>query len=218
MRFLIVDDSPTSRKLTMSALRTLGYNDSVDAEDGVQALRVLKSEKIDIMITDWNMPNLNGLELTNVIRSDKELMNLPILLCTTRGDKNDIMKAIKSRVNGYIVKPFTPKTLQEKIAPIIKIYKDRLESEETKKELPIKIEMDSINIEDINDVNISLKVKGNLKSEINSILKLNLSKHKTKIKRIVNTLIIENSGIVLKSEAFDFENNTVDTQEIAIDS
>jgi len=120
MRFLVVDDSPTMRRIVINALKTFGYTDVVEAEDGVQALEKLGTNEVDFVITDWNMPNMTSLELTRAIRSSDKLKHLPILMVTTRGLKQDIVEALKARVNNYIVKPFTPPILKEKLNAVLK--------------------------------------------------------------------------------------------------
>ncbi len=120
IRFLVVDDSPTMRRIVINALKNIGYNDIVEAEDGKDALAKLYAEKIDFIITDWNMPNMTGLELTKAVRSDPNFANIPILMVTTRGMKQDVLEALQARVNNYIVKPFTPQILKEKIEQILK--------------------------------------------------------------------------------------------------
>ncbi|CAM3321875.1 chemotaxis response regulator CheY [Rhodothermus bifroesti] len=120
MKFLVVDDSPTMRRIVCNALREIGYTDVIEAGDGVDALEKLEQETVDFVITDWNMPNMNGLELTRTIRNHSRLSNLPILMVTTRGMKEDVLAAMQARVNNYIVKPFTPEVLREKINLILK--------------------------------------------------------------------------------------------------
>lgn len=120
MKFLVVDDSPTMRRIVINALKQFGYDNVVEAGDGIEALDVLKKEgNIDFIITDWNMPNMTGLELTQTVRASTEFANLPILMVTTRGLKQDIVDALKARVNNYVVKPFTPQVLKEKIDAIL---------------------------------------------------------------------------------------------------
>jgi two-component system, chemotaxis family, chemotaxis protein CheY len=119
MKFLVVDDSPTMRRIVINALHSFGYNDVVEASDGQDALAILYTEKIDFVITDWNMPNMNGLELTKAIRNDATFGTLPVLMVTTRGIKEDIVQALQAKVNNYIVKPFTPAVLKEKIQAIV---------------------------------------------------------------------------------------------------
>lgn len=120
MRFLVVDDSPTMRRIVINALKTFGYTDVVEAADGQEALDQLNSAPVDVVITDWNMPNMSGLDLTKAIRSDDKFKHLPILMVTTRGLKQDIIEALKAKVNNYVVKPFTPQVLKEKLDTIIK--------------------------------------------------------------------------------------------------
>ncbi|MCS7228591.1 MAG: chemotaxis response regulator CheY [Candidatus Kryptonium sp.] len=120
IKFLVVDDSPTMRRIVINALKNIGYTDIVEAEDGKDALAKLYAEKIDFIITDWNMPNMTGLELTKAVRSNPDFANIPILMVTTRGMKEDVLEALQARVNNYIVKPFTPQVLKEKIEQILK--------------------------------------------------------------------------------------------------
>ncbi len=120
MRFLVVDDSPTMRRIVINALKTFGYGEILEAEDGNEGLAKLQAEKVDFVITDWNMPNMTGLELTRAIRSNDALKHLPILMVTTRGLKQDIIEALQARVNNYVVKPFTPQVLREKIDAVLK--------------------------------------------------------------------------------------------------
>jgi two-component system chemotaxis response regulator CheY len=121
MKFLVIDDSRTMRRIMCNALNEIGYEDVEEAEDGVDALRRLKENAFDFVITDWNMPNMSGLELTQTIRNHPTYQELPILMVTTRGMKEDVFAAMKARVNNYLVKPFTPKLLREKIDMILKI-------------------------------------------------------------------------------------------------
>ena len=120
MRYLVVDDSPTMRRIVINALRTFGIEDVLEAEDGVDGLNKLQAEPVDFVITDWNMPNMTGLELTKAIRAADNLKHLPILMVTTRGLKQDIIEALQAKVNNYVVKPFTPQVLKEKIDAVLK--------------------------------------------------------------------------------------------------
>ncbi len=120
LKFLVVDDSVTMRRIISNSLKNLGYNDFVEAVDGRDALTKLAADDlINFVITDWNMPNVSGLELTQAIRSNDKLTELPILMVTSRGIKEDIMQALQARVNNYVVKPFTPQILKEKIEQVI---------------------------------------------------------------------------------------------------
>lgn len=120
MRFLVVDDSPTMRRIVINALKTFGIEDVIEAEDGQDGLFKLKNNQIDFVITDWNMPNMTGLEMTKAIRIDQQYATIPILMVTTRGLKQDIIDALQAKVNNYIVKPFTPQVLKEKIYSVLK--------------------------------------------------------------------------------------------------
>jgi two-component system chemotaxis response regulator CheY len=119
MKFLVVDDSPTMRRIVINALKSFNYNDFVEAGDGTEALEQLQNHKVDFLITDWNMPEMSGLELTKAVRSSENYSTLPILMVTTRGLKTDIIEALKARVNNYVVKPFTPQILKEKLDSIL---------------------------------------------------------------------------------------------------
>lgn len=119
MKFLVVDDSPTMRRIVINALKSFGWEDIVEAEDGQDALNKLNANPIEFVITDWNMPNMTGLELTKAIRSHPNFNTLPILMVTTRGLKQDIIEALQAKVNNYVVKPFTPQVLREKMDSIL---------------------------------------------------------------------------------------------------
>jgi two-component system chemotaxis response regulator CheY len=120
LKFLVVDDSVTMRRIVANSLRNLGWNDFVEAVDGKDALgKLATDDTINFIITDWNMPNVSGLELTKAIRSDDRFAEIPILMVTTRGIKEDIIQALQAKVNNYIVKPFTPQILKEKIDSVL---------------------------------------------------------------------------------------------------
>jgi len=120
MKILTVDDFSTMRRIIRNMLRQLGYSNIVEAEDGVEALSLLQREKVDFVISDWNMPNMNGLDLLKAIRADENLKPIPVLLVTAEALKEYIVEAVKAGVNNYVVKPFTAETLQEKIDIIFK--------------------------------------------------------------------------------------------------
>jgi two-component system chemotaxis response regulator CheY len=120
LKFLIVDDSQTMRRIVANSLKNLGYEDFVEAGDGKEALLKLSADdSLNFVITDWNMPVLSGLELIKAIRSDEKMGKIPVLMVTTRGVKDDIIEALKAKVNNYVVKPFTPAILREKIDAIL---------------------------------------------------------------------------------------------------
>ncbi len=122
LKFLVVDDSVTMRRIVVNSLRNLGYNNYVEAGDGKEALDKLgEDSNINFVITDWNMPVLSGLELVKTIRSYDKISRIPVLMVTTRGVKDDILEALQARVNNYIIKPFTPQVLKEKIEQILQV-------------------------------------------------------------------------------------------------
>jgi len=116
MKFLVVDDSSTMRRIIKNSLKRIGYEDVVDAENGREALENLNG--IDIILTDWNMPEMDGLEFVKQVRTQNK--TIPILMVTTNAAKDDIVEALKNGVNNYIVKPFTPETLKEKVETVLK--------------------------------------------------------------------------------------------------
>ncbi len=119
LKILAVDDSPTMRRIIINTLKRAGFNDITEATDGKDALAKLKVDNFNFVITDWNMPEMDGLTLVTQIRKTEEYKDLPILMVTTRSVKDDIIQAMKAGVNNYIVKPFTPDTLKEKISQTI---------------------------------------------------------------------------------------------------
>lgn len=118
-KILVVDDFATMRKVVRNLLKQSGYDDIVEAEDGVMALKALKSQKIDFIVSDWNMPNMSGLELLKAVRADAELAKTPFLMVTAEALQDNVVAAVKAGVNNYIVKPFTAEVLNEKIKKII---------------------------------------------------------------------------------------------------
>jgi two-component system chemotaxis response regulator CheY len=119
MNILIVDDSPTMRRIIVNTLKRLGYVSMTEASDGVDALHKIQEQAFELIITDWNMPEMDGLTLAGVLRHSEAYMHIPILMVTTRSVQEDIVAAIKAGVNGYIVKPFTPSILKEKIEQVL---------------------------------------------------------------------------------------------------
>lgn len=116
---LVVDDSPTMRRIIKNTLERIGHKHSVEAANGKEALEMLKLHDVNFVITDWNMPEMNGLEFVTEIRSQADYQHLPVLMITTRGMKDDVLQAVQAGVNNYIVKPFTPETLEQKINKIL---------------------------------------------------------------------------------------------------
>ncbi len=119
MKILIVDDFSTMRRIIKNLLKQLGYENIEEAEDGAQALSKLKSNDFSFVISDWNMPNMDGLELLKNLRSDDSLKDIPVLMVTAEAEKEKVVTAIQSGVNNYIVKPFTQEVLKEKMDKIL---------------------------------------------------------------------------------------------------
>ncbi|MFZ4700211.1 MAG: chemotaxis response regulator CheY [Candidatus Methylumidiphilus sp.] len=117
--FLIVDDFSTMRRIIRNLLKELGYGDVDEAEDGAVALKKLRAGSYDFVISDWNMPVMDGLQLLKAIRSDAALAKLPVLMVTAEAKKENIIEAAQAGASGYIVKPFSASTLDEKINKII---------------------------------------------------------------------------------------------------
>lgn len=120
MKLLVVDDSSTMRRIIKNTLARLNYKDVVEGEHGLEAWEYLDSNAdIDMLITDWNMPEMNGLELVKKVRADERFVDMPIIMVTTEGGKTEVITALKAGVNNYIVKPFTPQVLKEKLSAVI---------------------------------------------------------------------------------------------------
>ena len=120
MKILVVDDFSTMRRIIKNLLRDLGFNNTDEADDGLTALPMLKSGKYDLLVTDWNMPGMQGIDLLKAVRADADesLKNIPVLMVTAEQKKEQIVEAAQSGVNGYIVKPFTALILKEKLEKI----------------------------------------------------------------------------------------------------
>jgi two-component system chemotaxis response regulator CheY len=118
LKFLVVDDFSTMRRIVRNLLKELGYIDAEEAEDGAVALQKLKAGNFDFVVTDWNMPNMDGLTLLQKIRSDPALQHLPVLMITAEAKKENIIAAAQAGASGYIVKPFTAAVLSEKLTKI----------------------------------------------------------------------------------------------------
>jgi len=118
MKILIVDDFSTMRRIIKNLLRDLGFQNTHEADDGQTALPMLQSGNFDFLVTDWNMPGMQGIDLLKAVRADPKLSSLPVLMVTAESKREQIVEAAQAGVNGYIVKPFTAQTLQEKIGKI----------------------------------------------------------------------------------------------------
>ncbi|AEK56844.1 chemotaxis protein CheY [Acidithiobacillus caldus] len=118
LRFLVVDDFATMRRIVRNLLRELGFNNIEEAEDGVDALQKLRTKSFDFVVSDWNMPNMQGIDLLRAIRADDKLRALPVLMVTAEAKRENIIEAAQAGVNGYVVKPFNADTLREKLDAI----------------------------------------------------------------------------------------------------
>ena len=117
-KFLVVDDFQTMRRIVGNLLKELGFTNVEEAEDGTRALQMLKEKKFDFVVSDWNMPNMTGIELLKHIRADAGLKHLPVLMVTAEAKKENIIEAAQAGASGYVVKPFTAATLDEKLKKI----------------------------------------------------------------------------------------------------
>ncbi|WP_413436792.1 chemotaxis response regulator CheY [Sulfuriferula sp. GW1] len=117
-KFLVVDDFSTMRRIVRNLLKELGYSNVEEAEDGVDGLAKLRSGNFDFVVSDWNMPNMDGLTMLQNIRADAALSKLPVLMVTAEAKKENIIAAAQAGANGYVVKPFTAATLDEKLSKI----------------------------------------------------------------------------------------------------
>ena len=127
MKILVVDDFSTMRRIIKNLLKDLGFTNVSEADDGATALPMLQEGDFDFLITDWNMPGMQGIDLLKAVRSDQKLSSLPVLLVTAEAKREQIVEAAQAGVNGYIVKPFTAQTLKEKIDKIF----ERIAAEST---------------------------------------------------------------------------------------
>lgn len=119
MRILVVDDSSTMRRIIINTLTKLGHSEITEAANGREGLDRLAAQPIDLVVTDWNMPEMSGIEFIRALRADDRFKSLPVLMVTTNAAKDDIVEALHAGVNNYVVKPFTPDTIREKIEAVL---------------------------------------------------------------------------------------------------
>ena len=124
-KFLIVDDMSTMRKIIRTILNQLGYTNIDEAENGKEALSKLRSGNYDFVLLDWNMPELDGFETPKQIRADDKLKHLPVMMVTAEAKKENVLAAVQAGANNYVVKPFTPETLKEKIEKVWTALKEK---------------------------------------------------------------------------------------------
>ena len=122
IRILIVDDFSTMRRIVKNLLNDLGFTNTAEADDGTTALVELQKAKFDLVVTDWNMPGMPGIDLLKAIRADESLAKIPVLMVTAEAKREQIIEAAQAGVNGYIIKPFTAQTLEEKLAKIFERF------------------------------------------------------------------------------------------------
>jgi two-component system chemotaxis response regulator CheY len=123
MKFLVVDDFSTMRRIVKNLLKELGFTNVQEAEDGVDGLNKLRGESFDFVVSDWNMPNMTGIDMLRAIRSDPALKHLPVLMVTAEAKRENIIEAAQAGASGYVVKPFTAATLDEKLKKIFSTMK-----------------------------------------------------------------------------------------------
>jgi len=125
MRILVVDDFSTMRRIVRNLLKDIGYSNTDEADDGARALQKLKTERFDFVLSDWNMPNMTGIELLKAIRADDAIKHLPVLMITAEARRENIIEAAEAGASGYIVKPFTAATLDEKLKKIMRTLEQK---------------------------------------------------------------------------------------------
>jgi two-component system, chemotaxis family, chemotaxis protein CheY len=118
IKVLVVDDFATMRRIIKNVLKQIGFTSIVEADDGTTALGVLKKEPIDLIISDWNMPKMTGLDLLKTVRADEGTKAIPFLMVTAEAQKDNVLQAVQAGVSNYVVKPFTADTVKEKLAQI----------------------------------------------------------------------------------------------------
>lgn len=119
MRILVVDDFQTMRRIIINLLRQLGFKNVAEASDGQRALEKVKSDKFDLIISDWNMPNMTGMDFLKAVRADESLKAIPFIMVTAEGKKENVIAAVQAGVSNYVVKPFHSATLKEKMVKVI---------------------------------------------------------------------------------------------------
>ena len=118
MKVLIVDDFATMRRVLKNIMKQIGFSNITEAENGKEGLKILKEETIDLVLCDWNMPEMPGIDLLREVRKDEQLKDKPFVMITAEAQKENILEAVKEGVSSYIVKPFTPETVEEKLAKV----------------------------------------------------------------------------------------------------
>ena len=120
IKVLIVDDFATMRRILKNILKQIGFKNLLEADDGTTALEVLEKQSVDLVISDWNMPKMTGLELLKILRADKRYARIPFLMVTAEAQKQNVIEAVQAGVSNYVVKPFTAEAISEKLEKILK--------------------------------------------------------------------------------------------------
>jgi two-component system chemotaxis response regulator CheY len=120
IKVLVVDDFSTMRRIVKNALKQIGFTQTVEADDGTTALEVLKQEDVGLIISDWNMPKMSGLDLLKAVKSDAATKDIPFIMVTAEAQKENVLQAVQAGVSNYVVKPFTADNLQEKLKDVFK--------------------------------------------------------------------------------------------------
>jgi len=120
IKILVVDDFATMRRIVKNILRQLGFSNIIEADDGTTALDLLKENSVDLIVSDWNMPKMTGLDLLKAVRASDELKTIPFLMVTAEAQKQNVIEAVKAGVSNYVVKPFTAEQIAEKLEKILK--------------------------------------------------------------------------------------------------
>jgi two-component system, chemotaxis family, chemotaxis protein CheY len=118
MKVLIVDDFATMRRILKNIMKQIGFSDITEADNGKNALKILKSQPIDLVLCDWNMPEMPGIDVLNTVRADDDLKATPFIMVTAEAQKENILEAVKAGVSSYVVKPFTAETVEEKLKKV----------------------------------------------------------------------------------------------------
>jgi two-component system chemotaxis response regulator CheY len=119
IKVLVVDDFATMRRIIKNVLKQIGFTNILEADDGTTALEVLKDNKVDLIISDWNMPNMTGLDLLKTVRGDQSTQSIPFLMVTAEAQKDNVIQAVQAGVSNYLVKPFTADAIKAKLAQIL---------------------------------------------------------------------------------------------------
>ena len=119
IKVLVVDDFSTMRRIEKNSLKQIGFNSMVEADDGTTALEVLKKEDVGLIVSDWNMPKMSGLEFLKTVRSDAATKDVPFVMVTAESQKDNVLEAVQAGVSNYVVKPFTPDKLEEKLKEVL---------------------------------------------------------------------------------------------------